>query len=243
MRASSFFRLLAVLAIVAVAVAMFFLRDQLPEYVRVFRAWVEDVGFYGPVVVAAFYVVSCVLFIPGSLVTIVAGLLFGVVLGTVTVSIGSVAGASAAFMVGRYLARDAIEAKVANNAMFQTIAGAVEKKGFLIVLLTRLSPVFPFNLLNYAFGLTRVSFGHYFFASWIGMFPATVLYVYLGSVVKSLSEFVDPDRQVNLGERVFFWSGLVVALIVTVVVTRIARKALQEAVPEEKFQIPHPKSQ
>ncbi len=233
MKTASVMRIVAVLVIVAVAITMFVLRDQVPEYVGRFRVWVEGLGFWGPVVVASSYIVSCVLFFPGSLLTIVAGILFGLGLGTATVSVGSVLGASTAFLLGRYLARDAIEAKVAKNAKFQAIAAAVEKKGFLIVLLTRLSPAFPFNLLNYAFGLTRVSFGHYFFASWIGMLPGTVLYVYIGSVVKSLSEFIGQDREVSLEERVFFWSGLVVTVVVTVFVTRIARQALQGAVPNE----------
>src|SRR5215467_14894694 len=131
--------------------------------------WIGKLGPWGPVIFVGLYVVATVLFIPGSVLTLGAGAVFGVVLGSVCVSISATLGATAAFLVGRYLARDAIARKIEKNEKFATIDRAVASEGWKIVLLTRLSPVFPFTLLNYAFGLTRVKLSHYVLASWIGM--------------------------------------------------------------------------
>ena len=142
--------------------------------------WIGKLGPWGPVIFIGIYVVATVLFVPGSVLTLGAGAVFGVVLGSICVSISATLGATAAFLVGRYLARDAIARKIERNEKFAAIDRAVADEGWKIVLLTRLSPVFPFTLLNYAFGLTRVKLSHYVLASWIGMMPGTVMYVYLG---------------------------------------------------------------
>src|ERR687883_71015 len=141
----------------------------------------------GLVVLAAAYALAC-LVVPGSLMTLAAGSLFGVVVGTAVVSLASVTGASLAFWLGRTLARDLVEKRLAGNPRFRALDQAVAAGGFKIVLLTRLSPLFPFTLLNYAFGLTRVRFRDYVLASWVGMLPGTVMYVYLGSTVKELAD-------------------------------------------------------
>ena len=137
---------------------------------------------------ACFYILAAVFFIPGSVLTLGAGFLFGVAIGTVTVWIGANLGACAAFIVGRTIARNWVAQKVAGNPKFAAIDEAVGKEGFKIVLLLRLSPAFPFNLLNYALGLTKVSFGKYVLANMIGMVPATLMYVYFGSAARSLAD-------------------------------------------------------
>ncbi|KKL04544.1 hypothetical protein LCGC14_2615000 [marine sediment metagenome] len=144
-------------------------------------------------------------------------------------SIGSTLGACGAFLVGRTVARRSIERKVAGNPKFAAIDEAVGRQGFKIVLLTRLSPVFPFIFLNYAYGLTKVPFWRYALASWIGMLPGTFMYVYLGSALGSLAEAVSGRQESSVAERVFFVAGLVMAVVVAVVVTRVARKALKTA--------------
>ena len=131
-------------------------------------------------------------------------------------------GATAAFLVGRYLARDAIARKIEKNESFAAIDRAVADEGWKIVLLTRLSPAFPFTLLNYAFGLTRVKLSHYVLASWLGMIPGTVMYVYLGSLINVGAG----HRQLPTGEWVLYGIGLLATVSVTVFVTRLARKAL-----------------
>ena len=155
-----------------------------------------------------------------------AGAVFGVALGSFSVSISATLGATAAFLVGRYLARDVIARKIQKNEKFATIDQAVADEGWKIVLLTRLSPVFPFTLLNYAFGLTRVKLSHYVLASWIGMLPGTVMYVYLGSLVNVGAG----HRQRTTGEWVLYGVGLLATVIVTVFVTRVAKKALAKKI-------------
>ena len=214
--------------VAAIASSLIFLPAK--EYLAQFLEWVQGMGSWGPVCVIGLYIVACLLFIPGSLLTLGAGFLFGVVLGTITVSIGSTLGATAAFLVGRTLARGWIEQKVAGNLKFQAIDRAVGSQGFKVVLLTRLSPLFPFNLLNFAFGLTSVSLPRYVLASWIGMLPGTVMYVYLGSAAKSLADLAAGKVEGGWEQRVLFSVGLVVTVIVTVFVTRIARRALKESV-------------
>ena len=119
--------------------------------------WIRGLGPLAPIAFIAIYIVACVAFLPGSILTIGAGVIFGVVRGSIYVSIAATLGATAAFLVGRYLARDWVSAKLEGNPKFKAIDDAVGKEGWKIVLLTRLSPVFPFNLLNYAYGLTSVT--------------------------------------------------------------------------------------
>ncbi len=201
----------------------------LKEYLLSLLAWTQSLGFWGPVVVVLLYIVACVLFLPGSILTIGAGFLFKLALGTATVSIGATLGACAAFWVGRTVARGWVAKRIGGNAKFAAIDEAVGREGFKIVLLTRLSPVFPFNLLNYAFGLTRVRFRSYALASWIGMLPGTVVYVYIGSAARSLADAAVGGGPKSPAQRVLFWGGLVIAVAVGVLIVRIARKALRQA--------------
>jgi uncharacterized membrane protein YdjX (TVP38/TMEM64 family) len=201
------------------------------------RAGLEHIRGLGPAGYAWFvvlYVAAAVLFLPGSILTLGAGAVFGLGGGFLAVSAGSTLGAGAAFLVGRFLARDTIARKLEGNARFGAIDRAVGREGFKIVLLTRLSPVFPFNLLNYAYGLTRVGFGSYILASWIGMMPGTVLYVYLGTTAGEIAGAATGAG----GGSADTWSlvlrivGLLATVAVTMVITRTARKALAEATEE-----------
>jgi uncharacterized membrane protein YdjX (TVP38/TMEM64 family) len=204
------------------------------DYLAQFLEQIESVGPWGPVLLAGVYVVACILFIPGSILTLGAGFLFGVVYGTIAVSVGSVLGATAAFLVGRTLLRGSIEKRITAYPRFQAIDRAVGEQGFKIVLLTRLSPIFPFNLLNYAFGLTNVRLWQYVLASWIGMLPGTVMYVYVGSALKSLADVAAGSPKGGTPQTVFFVVGLVMTVVATVVITRVARRALNEAVAEHR---------
>ena len=230
---------IVVAVLLAAAIGVTFAYLPAKEYLGRFLGWVEGLGVWGLVLIVGIYLVACLLFLPGSMVTMGAGFLFGVVWGTAAASIGSTLGATAAFLVGRTLARPWVERKVAGHARFRAIDRAVGEHGLKIVLLIRLSPLFPFNLLNYAFGLTRVSLRDYFLASWIGMLPGTLMYAYLGSVAKSLAELASGKAGGSVGQQVLFVVGLVVTVVVTVLVTRIAKRALDQAVPgvvEERAQ-------
>lgn len=201
----------------------------IPKAFRDALAWIDAAGPAGPLVFFGIYVAACVFMLPGSILTLGAGAVFGVVNGFLLVSLSSTAGATAAFLVGRYLAREAVARRVAGNPAFSALDEAVAGEGWKIVGLTRLSPIFPFNLLNYAFGLTRVRLRDYVLASWIGMIPGTALYVYLGSLAGSLAELGARSGQParSPAEWVFYGIGLIATAAVTVVVTRIARRALR----------------
>jgi pyruvate/2-oxoglutarate dehydrogenase complex dihydrolipoamide dehydrogenase (E3) component/uncharacterized membrane protein YdjX (TVP38/TMEM64 family) len=222
---------LAALLLLAGSVAVLLIFFPVKQYLFDLLEWVRGMGAWGPVLLGAVYILACVLFIPGSLLTLGAGFVFGIVVGTITVSIASTLGATAAFLLGRTLARPWIEARVAHRPKFRALDEAVRRQGFKIVLLTRLSPIFPFNLLNYTFGLTRVSLRDYILASWIGMLPGTVMYVYLGTTLKTLADLAAGNVPTSVGQQVLFGAGLVATVAVTVLITRLARKALQEAIP------------
>lgn len=183
---------------------------------------IETLGPWAPVVFVLLYICATVLLVPGTILTLGAGAVFGVVHGSIIVSIAATLGASAAFLVGRFVARDRVRKRIADNPKFTAIDEAVAREGWKIVGLTRLSPVFPFTLLNYAFSLTGVSFRHYVFASWIGMLPGTVMYVYLGSLAKLATD----ERERTPAEIALFVVGLVATVLVTIVITRTAKRAL-----------------
>ncbi len=200
----------------------------LGELTHTFLEWVKGMGAWGPFLLGGAYVAACVFLVPGSLLTIGAGALFGLPLGTLTVVIASNIGAALAFLIGRTGARGWVEGKVAGNQKFKAIDEAVGKHGFKIVFLTRLSPVFPFNLQNFAYGVTKVSLGSYVLASLVGMLPGTVLYVYLGSAVQDLGAIFEGNIGGGLAMKIV---GLLATIVVTVWVTKIAKRALSEAVP------------
>ncbi|MBW4613495.1 MAG: TVP38/TMEM64 family protein [Desmonostoc vinosum HA7617-LM4] len=192
--------------------------------------WIDGLGTVGYLAFIAIYIIATVAFLPGSILTLGAGFVFGVVWGSLYVFVGATLGATAAFIVGRYLARGWVARKIADNKKFAAIDRAVGKEGLKIVLLTRLSPIFPFNLLNYAFGITGVSLKDYLIGS-VGMIPGTIMYVYIGSLAGNLAmigtETQPTNPTVQWAIRVI---GLIATVAVTVYITRIARKALEEDV-------------
>jgi uncharacterized membrane protein YdjX (TVP38/TMEM64 family) len=196
-----------------------------------FLEWVQGIGPWGALLFAAAYVPAAILLVPGVLLTLGAGFVFGVVRGTVIVSLGSTAGAAAAFLVARRLAHDWVVRRMTGRPTLAAIGRAVETEGFKIVLLTRLSPVLPYNLLNYAFGLTAVPFRRYLLASWIGMLPGTIMYVYIGSAARSLAGLLTGDAPRSPAEQGLFALGLAATVAVAIIVTRTARRALNTIVP------------
>ncbi len=195
--------------------------------------WIQGLGPLGAIAFVVLYVVAAVAFLPGSILTLGAGVVFGVVLGSLLVFVGATIGATAAFLVGRYLARGWVAKKIEGNEKFNAIDKAVGREGFKIVLLTRLSPIFPFNLLNYAYGVTGVSLRDYVLGC-IGMLPGTIMYVYLGSLAGNLATLGAGDTPDNAAVQ---WAirivGFIATVAVTLYVTRVARKALDETVDED----------
>ncbi len=226
---STSFTRIVLIVIIAVILLVSMLLLPVKQYMAAGLEWTQALGVWGPFFVAGFYVIAAVLFLPGSVLTLGAGFLFGVPVGVLTVWIGANLGAFAAFLIGRTVAGDWVAQKVSGNPKFTAIDEAVRRDGFKIVLLLRLSPVFPFNLLNYALGLTKISFTSYVLASLIGMLPGTLMYVYFGSAARSLAEVAAGHVQSGLAGEIFFWAGLTATAAVTVVITRIARRSLKEA--------------
>jgi uncharacterized membrane protein YdjX (TVP38/TMEM64 family) len=216
-----------VLAVAALAV-LAVLGRQAGAAIPRFAAWVDGLGALGPLVFILGYAAAVVAFVPGSLLTLAGGAIFGLGAGVAYVFTAAVLGSAAAFLVARYVARAAVERRIAGNARFAAIDRAVAAEGRKIVFLLRLSPVFPFNLLNYALGLTRVRFADYLAAS-VGMLPGTLLYVYYGKLagdVAALAGGAAPER--GAGSYALLVVGLAATILVTAVVTRTARRALSE---------------
>lgn len=221
--------LYALAGVVALA-ALFLLGSKVGDVLPRFTAWVQGLGVWGPVAYIAGYVLATVLFAPGVILTLASGVIFGLFWGTVYTVIGATLGAACAFLVARYLARGFVERRLAERPRFQAIDRAVGRQGFKIVFLMRLSPIFPYNLLNYALGLTRVRFSDYLLAC-VGMIPGTLLYVYYGKALGSLAA-VASGTELQKGAEfwVFLGLGLVATIVVTTYITRIAGRALRQEI-------------
>ncbi|HEB89324.1 MAG TPA: TVP38/TMEM64 family protein [Deltaproteobacteria bacterium] len=214
-------------------VALVYLGRRAGAQVPAFAEWVDGLGAIGPIVFILGYALAVVAFIPGSILTLASGAIFGLLEGTLYVFIAAVAGSTLAFLLARHVARSAIERRIEGDARFAAIDRAIGEEGRKIVFLLRLSPVFPFNLLNYFLGLTRVRLVDYVIAS-IGMLPGTLLYVYAGKVAGDVAAIAGGNApQKGVGDWVVLVLGLVATAVVTVYVTRIARRALAAATGEE----------
>lgn len=203
---------------------------ELAAHIPAFADRVRGLGPWGPLVFVLGYALAALAFVPGSLLTLAAGAVFGLATGVAVVLLGATLGASAAFLVARYAARRPVERALAGNERFAAIDRAIGRDGRRIVFLLRLSPVFPFNLLNYGLGLTTVRFVDYLVAS-VGMLPGTILYVYYGKVAGDLAALAGgavPSR--GVAHYAVLGLGLVATIAVTLLVTRTAKRALDEAV-------------
>ena len=201
-------------------------------YIPVFAEWVNGLGVWGPLVFIAGYAVAVVAFVPASLLTLAAGAIFGVAKGTAYVFVAATIGSSLAFLVSRYVARQAVERKLEGNTSFAAIDKAVGEQGRKIVFLLRMSPVFPFNLLNYALGLTRVSFTDYVTAAWACCRAPCSTSTRARPRATWPPSPAARDRR-GTGGTALLVVGLIATVVVTTIVTRIARKALAEATGEE----------
>jgi uncharacterized membrane protein YdjX (TVP38/TMEM64 family) len=193
-----------------------------------FIQWAKGMGAAGGALYAVVYILGTALFFPGLPLTLGAGFLYGAVIGTLVVSPASVAGATLAFLIARYVARNWVTRRLKKYPQAAAIDRAIEKNGFKAVVLLRLQPVLPFNILNYALGLTSIRLRDYMLASWIGMFPATVLYVYLGSVMNDISDLLRGRPNSGMAGRLLLWGGLAAIVVLVWWLGRIARKALRE---------------
>ena len=212
--------------------ALWFGAREVGDAIPRFAGWIEGLGFWAPVIFIAAYAASVVALVPASILTLAAGAIFGLLKGTVYTFIAATLGAIGAFLVARHLARGAVSQRIAQNPRFASIDRAIGGQGLKVVFLLRLSPVFPFSLLNYALGLTGVRLRDYALAS-LGMIPATLLYVYYGKLIGDVAALAGGAA---VERDAAYWAVLIVGLIATVavttIVTRAARRALKEEVPD-----------
>jgi len=218
-------RTLVLVLVVAALVGAAFLLP-IKDWTTGLAEWARGTGALGVAVFAVAYIVSTALGLPGSILTLAAGFAYGPVWGLVIASPASVAGATCAFLLGRTLLHDWAVRRVGQSQRLEAIDAAVARQGFTLVFLLRLSPVFPFNVLNYALSLTRVRLSTYVAASFLGMLPGTAMYVYLGSLAPAAAELSAAGQGGGGTRTALYAAGLAATVAVAVIGTRAARRAL-----------------
>jgi uncharacterized membrane protein YdjX (TVP38/TMEM64 family) len=219
---------LLVAAIVAAATGM-----PLRQWVVDGAGWAEQHRYAAGGLFIVAYTAAAVLAVPGTILTLAAGFVFGVVFGVPLVSAGSVLGAIAAFLLGRFSARSWVAERVERSTRLRALVAVTRDDGFKIVLLARLSPLLPYNVLNYLFGVTAVRFRDYVLASWLGMLPATVLYVYVGSLTKTVTALTGGNLDAAWPRRVLLVAGFLATVGLTVLIARRATRELRHRLAAE----------
>ncbi|NET29553.1 MAG: TVP38/TMEM64 family protein [Okeania sp. SIO1I7] len=224
------FFLLFIVVISLIIAAKYF---NLPELLKNILIWIDTLGIWSPVAFIIIYNLATLLLIPGLVLTMGGGVIFGVLWGAIYVFFASTLGATIAFIIGRYISRDWVYQQLHQHPKFQVVDLAVVKEGFKIVFLTRLCPLFPFNLLNYAFGVMQVSLKDYILGS-LGMIPGTIMYVYIGSIAGDITLIGTSQQPTNSTVELTKWIinivGLIATVAITIYLTRLAKKALEESI-------------
>ncbi|CAN5363574.1 hypothetical protein BH20VER3_BH20VER3_19840 [soil metagenome] len=202
------------------------------DWVKAFTNWIRHLGITGAFIFICAYALAAVLLVPGAIFTIAAGLVYGILGGTAVALAGATLGAGLAFLVARYLLRARIEKFARENKRFGAIDEAVGQQGWKIVGLLRLSPLIPFNVSNYFYGVTSIGFWPYLLASAVGMLPGTLLYAYLGAIGQA--GLSGTKRGHSLLEWTFLGLGLLATIAVTIFVSRLARNALKKSGATQK---------
>ncbi|KAG4129053.1 hypothetical protein ERO13_D09G053600v2 [Gossypium hirsutum] len=224
---------LLLLLIAAIVFACFTLPVE--KILKDFLLWVDkDLGPWGPLLLAVAYIPLTVLAVPASVLTLGGGYLFGLPVGFVADSIGATLGAGAAFLLGRTIGRSFVVSKLKDYPQFRSVALAIRRSGFKIVLLLRLVPLLPFNMLNYLLSVTPVPILEYMLASWLGMMPITLALVYVGTTLKDLSDVTHGWSEFSTTRWAFLILGLSVSVVLMICVTRVAKSALDKALAENE---------
>ncbi len=194
--------------------------------------WIDSFGPWGFVVFIFIYFLTCIFFFPSFIFTFAGGFLFGLLPGTILSLVGHGLGSTAALLIGRYLARSWVWRKFSGNEKFKLMDNAIGKKGWKIVALARLSPVMPFNIANYLFGLTGISALKYLGATVLGTIPSAFVYTYLGTLSEDLVSLEWSERARTPLEWMLLVAGLVVTVVLAFYIKKIAKKALEENLKE-----------
>jgi len=196
--------------------------------------WIEDIDvIYGSITLTVMYAVAMVFCFPGTPFNLAAGFLFGIWLGAAVTIVGCDLGATFAFLLGRTLGKDWAQEQVSKNKKFSLVSLAVEKNAWLIIFLVRLSPVFPFGLCNYLFGVTKVKFSSYWTATTAGLIPCTVAYTYLGGLMRNLTDIYSEDGGDSSSTLL-----IVIAIAITVlgigVITLVTKRTLDRTIKQQQ---------
>ncbi|XP_077240645.1 uncharacterized protein LOC143881457 isoform X1 [Tasmannia lanceolata] len=228
----SVFRIFLFLILLA-SIITAFITLPIEKILKDFLLWIEkSLGPWGPLVLAISYIPLTVLAVPASILTLGGGYLFGLPVGFIADSVGATIGAAAAFVLGRTIGRTYVISKLKDYPQFQAVAIAIQRSGFKIVLLLRLVPLLPFNMLNYLLSVTPVGIGEYMVASWLGMMPITFALVYIGTTLKDLSDVTHGWNEVSRTRWVLIILGLLVSVALIICVMRVAKTALDKALAE-----------
>ncbi len=207
--------------VVALIAAWYFL--PVKAWSEAFQGWIEGLGPWGWIIFAGVYIAATVLLIPASILTLVAGLAFGLALGFPLVVVSATIGATLAFLVSRHLVHDRVDKYVVKRPQLKAVKAAVSEGGWKIIVMLRLSPVVPFNLQNYFYGVTDVRLAEYIPATFVGIIPGTFLYVYLGSAGKTAT---------GEGGGALRWAFFAAGLIATIIVVYFVAKKTKEKLKE-----------
>jgi len=189
---------------------------------------IQQAGWLGWFLFVGLYASACMAFIPGSFLTLGAGAVYGFWGGVTLVLLGHGLGSLLSFLIARYLLRGWMEKRLGHNKRVRAVAKAVERDGWKIVFLTRLSPVMPFSLINYSLGLSRISVTRFLMATELGAVPSTCAYVFVGKLIGNLTR-IGPDLQHHRALEWWAWgAGLAVTIAATIYVSIMASRALNQ---------------
>ena len=219
---------LALLTLIVAGIVLFIVYGK-GEWVVLFSEWSQRHRVEGALGLAAIYSVSAVCLIPAALLTIIAGFILGLPVGCCAVILGATLGSCLAFLNGRFLFKEMVdEYLVKRYPQIQALTRVINKNQFKVVLLLRLSPIVPYNALNYCLSLMPLDFLPYLLGSFLGMMPGTLLYVYIGSTAASISDVASGNMKQTPEQQVLFWVGLGLTIVLTVAVTYLARRELKK---------------
>lgn len=219
----------AIIALACMGLALLRYQIELTDAAVAVLYWTRGLGWPGMLVVGLAYMPASVFLLPASLLTLSAGFLFGLWKGVLVAMLGNTAGAAAAFLVGRAVVHDWVQRRIGRKPAFRATADAIAGDGFKVVVLVRLSPLFPANVMNYVLSITKVCFRRYVLGTLVGMLPGTVLFVYVGSTARSLTAIAAGEIERNRWHQGLFYAGLLVAFGVSTLITLRARKMLKTA--------------
>ena len=212
------------IAIVLLLLFLWAVRHYLEPYAEPFANWVRARGAWGPVAFIGMYIVSALLLIPGTILSLIAGALFGFVHGVIYTFVGAMLGSIASFLLARYVVRPFVERRLRADKRFKAIDHAAKSGGVRLVALLRLSPVLPYNVLNYAMGITGVATWEYILGT-TAILPGTVMYTYYGTVAGTLTG-ISTSVHHGVGYYSLMGVGVVATVVAAFLVARLARSKL-----------------